>query len=181
MNRKQRRTSEKQIRTENNLAIKNNPIVNNKTEDDPTKQQIINLAKDLKTVFDYTKSLEFKLNLITETLIRVGVASTEDIKETQFLYSKKDETKILKIKQLLSQDLDIEDILRIVEDSPETPGYLRLGIDPVRDLNVNPYELAQFLKDSFSDTSLEEVIKYSKKYGLNESHFGFSKPTGVQP
>lgn len=181
MNRKQRRASEKKMRTETSNISKIIPQATSSDKTDELKNQIINLAKDVKSIFDYTKSLEFKLSLITESLVRTGVMSFEDIKETQFLYSKKEENKNSKIKELLSQDLEISDILEIITDTPETPGYLRLNIDPVKDLNVNPYELAQFLRDSAEGVSLDEVIKYSKRYGLNESHFGISSPKNIQP
>jgi hypothetical protein len=181
MNRKARRIDSKKNKGNNILDDKINLPSNPKPNNDENNQKILNLAKDLKTVFDYAKSLEFKLSLITETLVKIGIISFEDIKETQFLYSKKEENKQIKIKQLLSQDLDIEELLNIVTDTPETPGYRRLGIDPIKDLNVNPYELAEFLKRTLTNLPPDEIVNYSRRYGLNESHFGLSTPANIQP
>lgn len=179
MNRKQRRAMEKKNRKQQK-TVTNSSLKNTSASSAPVDQlnkaieQLNKVTTDIKTIYNYAKSLDTKLTLLTETLIRKEDLSQQDIRETQSLYSIKDVKKQERIKELLGVDLTLEELFSEVREDPDQPGYEKLGIDLVKDLNVNPYELAQFIKDKNPGVPFEEVLKYSGQFGLVEKHFGVS-------
>jgi hypothetical protein len=109
---------------------------------------------------------------LIETFIRKEELSYQDLRDTQSLYSLKEARKEQRIKELLSYDLSIDELFSEIRENPDTPGYDRLGINLVKDLNVNPYELAQYIRDRNKGAASEDILKYAKQFGLSEAHFG---------
>lgn len=178
MNRKNRRASEKKKRLKQKKEVNSTNGENYKidTVDNDKINQIVshlnNSTEDIKKIFNYTKALESKLNLLIETFIRKEELSYQDLRDTQSLYSLKEARKEQRIKELLSYDLSIDELFSEIRENPDTPGYDRLGINLVKDLNVNPYELAQYIRDRNKGAASEDILKYAKQFGLSESHFG---------
>ncbi|MDB4330184.1 hypothetical protein N9948_00455 [bacterium] len=139
----------------------------------PLDQKLNAVNKDLNTIFNHSKSVDDKFNLLINTMERLGFLSREDLKETELVYAMKEQTKLGKIKNLLQSDLTLRESLEAIKESPDLPQYQRLAIDPVRDLNLNPYEIVQLLRDDFPSQSKEELYELgSKEYKLSKMHFG---------
>ena len=141
--------------------------------------QVNNLAQDIQRVLNYSKAIDNHIWMIVETLARKNILTWADVNETERLFVQKDENKKQKVKDILSKDLSIEEILKEIEEDPSLPAYSKLSINPVKDLNLNPFELANYLKEKHPDKSDDDYLKLGKTWGLTLEHFGIKGNTGI--
>jgi len=167
VNRNQRRLQEKQ--NKKSTSVENTSLSSLSS----LEEKLNNINSDLSKIVKYNQNLEFKINVIMETLLRKNILIFDELRETENFYINKPKEKFKKIKELFQKELTLKEILLAIKEDPYSPGYLKFNIDPVLDLNVNPYELAQFLRDEYPDKSNEEVFDIGNKlYNLKKSHFG---------
>lgn len=166
MNRKQRRAQEK-------INKKSNSQVSSPANNTGSTLDIDTVISDMNKVLSYAKSVDLKFTLMMDTLTRIGVCSYKDVKDTEDLYRQRESLRDKRIKELLAEDHTTEEYLDLIKEDVHTPGYARLKIHPVKDLNLNPFEIAQIIKDQHPDKSPEYHIALgSSLYNLNKTHFG---------
>lgn len=170
MNRQQRRQMAKVPMQQQMVSVPN------KSVEYATKTQISTIITDLQTVFNHSKSVNTNVWFLIDTLARKGLITWEDYHETEVLYKQREDKKQLKIKELLEQDLSIEEALQAIAETKNLLGYERLNIHPVKDLNINPNELAFHIKITNPDKTKEEYLELGRKWQLTDVHFGFRKP-----
>lgn len=144
-----------------------------------TRKEMQLLVQDMQKVLNYTKVVDNHVWMLVETLDRKGLLNWSDVNETEALYTEKESKKQDKIKILLEQDLSIPEYLEIIKDDPDLPGYEKLGINPIKDLNLNPYEVGSYLREMYPDMTQEEYLELGKTWSMTLEHFGFkseSKP-----
>lgn len=133
-------------------------------------------VSDLNNILKYTKSIEFKFNILLETVISKNIINFEDLKNTERNFLQKPNIKLEAIKKILKQDLTLEETLLAIKEDSSIPNYKRLNIDPVTDLNINPFEIAQLIRDKNPGASPEEHFNLgSKLYNLKKVHFGLEE------
>lgn len=170
MNRHQRRFQEKQ----NKKSVQSSDTSLDSLSSLEDKLNTLNA--DLSKIVKYNQNLELKINIIMETLLRKNIFIFNDLIETENFYLNKPKEKIKKIKEIFQKELTLKELLLAIKEEPSTPGYRKFSIDPVLDLNVNPYELAQLLRDENPDKTNEEVFSIGNKlYNLKKSHFGLEE------
>ncbi len=133
-------------------------------------------VSDLNNILKYTKSIEFKFNILLETVISKNVINFEDLKNTERNFLQKPNVKLEAIKKILKQDLTLEETLLAIKEDSSIPNYKRLNIDPINDLNINPFEIAQLIRDKNPSATPEEHFNLgSKLYNLKKVHFGLEE------
>lgn len=145
-----------------------------------TMEQINSLVSDLRRVLNYVKLVDNHVWMLVETMNRKNILGWTDVNETEQLYLQKEQKKQAKIKDLLSQSLSVEEYLTAIKDEPTVPGWERLDINPIKDLNLNPFEVALYLKDHHPDMTVDEVLAHYKVWGLGPEHFGIQPETKPQ-
>jgi len=140
-----------------------------------TKKDLQLLVQDMQKVLNYAKLVDNHVWMLVETLDIKGVLNWNDVNDTEALYGEKEKKKQTKIKNLLEQDLTVEEYLEIIKEEPDLPGYKKLAINPIKDLNLNPFEVGIFLKETNPDLSQEEYASLGKTWGMDLEHFGFKK------
>jgi len=138
-----------------------------------TKKEMQLLVQDMQKILNYTKVVDNHVWMLVETLDRKGILNWTDVNATEALYAAKETKKQDKIKILLEQDLSIPEYLEIVKDDPDLPGYEKLSINPIKDLNLNPYEVGLYLREVYPDMSQEEYLELGKAWGMTLENFGF--------
>lgn len=168
MNRHQRRVAEKQ--SKKNLSNLPDSYIEN------LEKKFETAVTDLNNILKYTRNIEFKFNILLETVISKNLINFEDLKNTEKNFLQKPNIKLEAIKKILKQDLTIEETLIAIKEDPSIPNYKRLNIDPVADLNINPFEIAQLIRDKNPDSSPEEHFNLGAKlYNLKKVHFGLEE------
>lgn len=176
MNRHQRRAAEKTQRIES----KNNPINKLSYPKEASKKedtsQINALNSEIQKLLYAYKRIEGKYTLLMDTLCRLNICSIQDLRETENLYLKRDIDKKNKIKSILEKELELEDYIDLVKEADDLPEYLKYRIDLIKDLNVNPYELAHYFKRKHPDKTPEDVYNmYYLRYNFKKEHFSITK------
>jgi len=138
-----------------------------------TRKEMQLLVQDMQKVLNYSKLVDNHVWMLVETLDRKGVLGWSDVNDTEALYGEKEKKKQDKIKVLLEQDLTLPECLAAIKDNPKLPGYEKLDINPIKDLNVNPYELGIYLRDIYPDLSQEKYLELGKTWSMTLEHFGF--------
>jgi len=138
-----------------------------------TRKEMQLLVQDMQKVLNYSKLVDNHVWMLVETLDRKGILDWSDVNDTEALYGEKEKKKIEKVKILLEQDLTIPECLEAVKDDPDLPGYEKLGINPIKDLNLNPYEVGVYLREINPDMSQEEYLALGKPWSMTLEHFGF--------
>ena len=138
-----------------------------------TKKDLQLLVQDVQKVLNYAKLVDNHVWMLVETLDRKGILNWSDVNETENLYTLRDKNKQEEVKRILSLDLSIPEILEVIKESPDKHGYEKFDINPVRDLNVNPYELGAYLRELNPDLSQEGLLSLGKKWGMTLDYFGF--------
>ncbi len=173
MSRLQRRANEKQ----NKKELSKIKITAQSTPDasPPTEDRTDQIVSDLTKVFNYSKNLDQKFTLLVETLSRLGICSWKDLVDTENLFRQKEVVKQLRIKELLKESHTPREYLSLIKEDPSLPGYQKLNIDPVKDLNLNPYEIAQIIRDDYPDKTIEEHLSLGQHlFKLTKAHFGIA-------
>jgi hypothetical protein len=140
-------------------------------------QQNQDLSVLLKKVQEFTqkfsqslgvvyKELNGSMSLLLETMYRSGIIKDEDIENTKQARLKREERRKEAIKKLLESDLDTEEKLHHLSDleKEDVPVYDRLIINPIKDLNLDPYEVFEVLKED--KMSLQEMANLGQKWGI---------------
>jgi len=138
-----------------------------------TRKEMQLLVQDMQKVLNYSKLVDNHVWMLVETLDRKGILGWSDVNDTEALYAKKETKKQDKIKVLLEQDLTLVECLEAVKDDPELPGYEKLDINPIKDLNQNPYEIGVYLREVNPDLTQEEYLALGKSWNMTLEHFGF--------
>jgi hypothetical protein len=176
MNRNQRRRKAKEDKLkkrQQRQQVSNQP--KEETTEDEQSKKIQSLIKDVHNIFNYSKSVDQKVKILVETMNRLGIMGWDDIKDTENLYKDKLEKRKKVIKELLGKDYSVKEYLQAIDEDPKAPGYERMSIHPVKDLNLNPYEVGFYLKEFFPNKSKEEYLKLGGPWDLNEKHLHFPK------
>lgn len=164
-----------------NYFDKNNKFKNNNKEKNDLylselEKKFETIVLDLNNIVKYTKNIEFKFNILLETLFSKSAISIDDIKNTEKMFLKKPTIKLEAIKKILKQDLTLEETLIAIKEDNSIPNYRKLNIDPVLDLNINPFEIAQLIRDKNPKATPEEhYVLGSKLYNLKKYHFGLEE------
>jgi hypothetical protein len=144
MNRQQRRAYEKQMKKAGQAASappgdKLGTMV----------EELNNINAQIVKMVEYNKTVYRTLTIFRETLERKGIVTIDDFKETENLYHKNVAVREQKIKELLSSPLsDDEKIQWCMREANEyRHGYDRFNISPVRDLNISPGIVNEFLSE----------------------------------
>jgi hypothetical protein len=144
MNRQQRRAYEKQMKKAGHAAAtppgdKLGLMV----------EELNNINSQIVKMVEYNKTVYRTLTIFRETLERKGIVTIDDFKETENLYHKNVVVRDQKIKELLSSSLtDAEKIEWCTREANEyRHGYDRFNISPVRDLNIAPPIVNEFLME----------------------------------
>ncbi len=174
--RQQRRRMEREmVKANGKLAQLPNTQQPVQSNDYVTKKDLQLLVQDVQKVLNYAKLVDNHVWMLVETLDRKGLMNWSDVNDTEALYSLREKKKQEKIKNLLEQDLSLPEILESVKEKEDIPGYEKLDINPIKDLNVNPYELGVYLRDVNPDLSKEDYLSLGKSWGMTLEHFGFKK------
>jgi len=167
---------ERDLRKQKGTVASKAPTPTSNSKDEyVTKKELQLLVQDMQKVLNYAKLVDNHVWMLVETLDRKGILGWQDVNDTEGLYAKKEEKKQAKIKDLLEQDLTVDEALEVVKDDPDLPGYEKLGINPIKDLNLNPYEVGIYLKELNPDLTQEEYLELGKPWNMILEHFGFKK------
>ena len=146
----------------------------------PVNQETMETFRKHITVLNHgLKVLDNHMWLLIETLERGGYIKWEDLQETEKIYAELNRKKAEKVKELLAQDLSLSEMMAFIKEDQTKPKLERFNINPVKDLNSNPYEFAQFLMDENPGLAKEQYEKIGKSWGLSLEHFGFKKEGDV--
>lgn len=137
-----------------------------------TEEKLKSIIQDQQKILNFSRYVENKLTLLLETLIRKEVIISNDILDTEELYIKKEENKAIRVKELLSQEKTVQEYLEDIKEDPKLLGFQKLNIHPVKDLNLNPYEVGLTLKETNPNLSNEAYLELGRKWGLGIEHFG---------
>jgi hypothetical protein len=115
-----------------------------------------NIQSQLVKMVEFNKSLFKSVQIVRETLERKGFLTIDDIKDTENLYRVNIENRDKKIKEVLSSDMTDDEKIEMCLQDAETykPGYEKLNLNPVRDLNVAPNVVNDYLIHSKEMTGL---------------------------
>jgi len=145
MNRHQRRAYDKVNRVGSNQAEDNSNVMTTNLK--ALIEDFRNIQSQLVKMVEFNKSLFKSVQIVRETLERKGFLTIDDIRDTENLYKLNIENRDKKIKEILSSDMtDDEKIERCLQDAEiYKPGYEKLNLSPVRDLNVAPNVVNDYL------------------------------------
>lgn len=169
VSRQQRRQMERDMQKKNSV----NTQQDSKDTEYITKKEIQLLVQDVQKILNYVRIVDSRVNMLVETLDRRGIINWGDISRTEALYTLKEKKRQEEIKRILSLDIPIKEILDIIKEIPEKLGYEKLEIDPIKDLNLNPYELGAYLREINPELSQEGLMLLGKKWGMTPENFGF--------
>ncbi len=140
-----------------------------------TPDQFQLIVQDLQRLLNYIKVVDNHVWAIVETMSMKGILKWEDVNQTENLYLIRDKNRKEKIKELLAEDKTVPEYLEAIKEDPNLPGYEKFNIHPIKDLNLNPYEIGAYLKELYPDLTEQEYIGLRKDWNLNGEHFGFKK------
>jgi len=175
--RQQRRKMERDLKKQQGKLSKT-PITP-QTKQDPadadfiTRKEMKLLVQDMQKVLNYSKLVDNHVWMLVETLDRKNILGWTDVNETESLYAQKETKKQEKVKVLLEQDLSLSEYLEAVKEDPDLPGYEKLEINPIKDLNQNPYEIGIYLREVSPDLTQEQYLEMGKPWSMTLEHFGF--------
>lgn len=132
-------------------------------------EDLQNVHEQIQRVTEFQRSLYNSIQLMRETLERKGLMNMEDLKATEDLYRAQKTVKEAKIKELLSSTMtDIEKIeFCLKEFTDYKPGYEKFNLNPVKDLNVSPPVINEYLsQQGFSGNS---YVRYAQLLGVPET------------
>lgn len=147
MSRQQRRAAERQARK---MGINPAQLGVNPQAGAPLQtivDDMRNIQKQLVKMIEFNKTMFRSIQIFRETLERKGFLTVDDIKETENLYKQNMDMRDEKIKELLSSSMSDEEKIEFCLKDAEgyKPGYERLNLSPVRDLNVAPNTVNDYL------------------------------------
>lgn len=177
-NRHQRRALEKQRKKELKKIKKasgNTLVSSPEVKQENSDQKIQTIIQDINKVYRYAKNVENKLNLMMETMQRLNLCGWDDIKHTEELYRIKEVTKQKKVKELLEKDHTLVEYIKAIQELEDIPNYEKLKINLVKDLNINPFEIAQYVKDENPEKNVEQQYILGVTFGLTKEHFGLKQ------
>jgi len=144
MNRQQRRAYEKQMKKAGQAA---KAPAGDKLS--IVLEEIQNINAQIVKMVEYNKTVYRTITLFRETLERKNIVTIDDFRETENLYHKNVAVREQKIKELLSSELSegekIEWCMR--EANEYRHGYEKFNISPVRDLNIAPPMVNDYLTE----------------------------------
>ena len=148
MNRQQRRAYEKQMKKAGQVAQTAQQAQKPETLS-RLLEEIQNINSQVVKMVEFNKTIYRTITLFRETLERKKIVSFEDFKETENLYHKNVKVREDKIKELLSSALsDAEKIEFCMREAHEYKhGYEKFNISPVRDLNIPPPVVNEYLNE----------------------------------
>ena len=97
LEKKQKKEQKKLNKSPNALAVSKNPTT---PQPNSIEQKFNAVANDLNKIYNQNRQVENKLNLLIETMERLGFLGFSDIKETENLYILKEKNKQKRIKNL---------------------------------------------------------------------------------
>ena len=140
-----------------------------------TSEQFQIIVQDLQKVFNYIKVVDNHVWMIVETLARKNVIQWAEVNETEQLYKLREEKRKIKVQELLAEDKTAYEYLEAIKEDPHLPGYEKMNINPIKDLNLNPFEVGAILKEQSPGLEEADYINLSKEWKLTGEHFGFRK------
>jgi len=173
VSRQQRRKMERDLKKQGKLPENSKTTPTLSDTEYVTKKEMKLMVQDMQKVLNYAKLVDNHVWMLVETLDRKGILNWTDVNDTESLYAKKEEKKLERVKNLLEQDLSLPEIMEVIKEDPKTPGYEKLDINPIKDLNVNPYELGIYLREVNPDLTREEYSELGKPLNMTLEHFGF--------
>ena len=163
-NRQQRRALEKQMKK---AGVAAQAPVGDKLS--MVVEELNNINAQIVKMVEYNKTVFRTLTLFRETLERKGLVTIDDFKETENLYHKNVIVREQKIKELLSSALsELEKIEWCMREASEyRHGYDKFNISPVRDLNISPPVVNEYLTEKGYSGS--EYKKWATYLGIPPS------------
>jgi len=168
--RAQRRFEKRKQQKEQKKVIGQSPSDDNSPV---TMRQFKALISDTHKLFEQIKLLDNHIWMILETLERKEILGWSDVNVTEALYLKRNDLKKEKITELLQKEFTTDEFLEEIEEDPKLPGYEKLGINPIKDLNLNPFEVASCLKEANPSLNEKELLTLGKLWAMTPDHFAF--------
>lgn len=152
-----------------------------KTVAQPQQQQlggIERIIEDLQSIHtqiskvtEFQRNLYNSLQLMRETLERKGVMDMSDLRATEEMYHAQVKVKEEKVKDILSSSMsDFEKIDFCMKELTEyKPGYEKYNINPIKDLNVPPPVVNEYL--SLNNYRSGAYMKFAALLGIPESMY----------
>ena len=168
--RQQRRQKEREIAKQ--IVQEAFPTRQPSTKEFVTISDFNKLVADIQKIVNYTKLVDNHVWMLVETLTRKEILNWNDVNDTEQLYLKKEENRKIRIKELLDKNLTAQECVVAVKESESLPGWEKFNINPVKDLNQNPFEIAEVLKETNPEVPAEELVSLYKLWGLTREHFG---------
>jgi len=146
-------------------------------------QQYINqigiLVKEVENITRSIKVLDNHLYMTIEALSEKGLLSWEDVHTVEKRFLKREDIRREKIQELLKTNKSITQILEEIQDPPNAKKYEMLNINPIKDLNLNPFEVAEAIMLKHPNLTDDDYLKMGKRWDIVSQHFGIEKP--VEP
>lgn len=136
---------------------------------DAVLQKLQDFSQKVST-FATTINKEFNgsISLLLETMYRQGILTETDIEATKQARQAREVRRQEKIKEMLESELDTEEKLQEISrlENEDIPVYDKLIINPVKELNLDPYEVFEILKDE--DKTLQEMANLGTKWAIHK-------------
>lgn len=109
--------------------------------------ELQNMQTHIVRIVEFNKQMFRSLQILRETVERKGLIVPSDISEVEELYRRSFDKRQTAIKGTLSSDKSDQDKIEMCLEEVTTykPGYEKLQISPVRDLNVSPAVVNDYL------------------------------------
>lgn len=143
--------------------------------------QIPLLIKEIDRLNKNVSTLDRHLWMVVETLADKDILNWSDVNKTQDRYTLREQKRKQKIQELLESDNTVEEILEEIVEDPNLKNYDKLNINPIKELNLNPNEVAEHLLEKHPDFTKEQYMQLGSKWGLTDKHFGFDKEVDAAP
>jgi hypothetical protein len=141
----------------------------------PARDQVGLLMKEVEGLTKSIKLIDNHIWMLVETLSDKGILNWSDVNEMENKYMEREKQRRTKIQQLLSSDLPADALLSEIEEDPNLKNYEKLSINPTKELNLNPFEVAAYLKEMNPGLTEEQYLGLKKEWGLTPEHFGFKE------
>ena len=172
-------TKSSSSRINRKISSKNNKKQTDNMDATVSLRQFKALVSDAQKLYRQLQLLDKQVFLMMETLSRKGVFGLNDVRETENLFIERDKRRLSRIKELLVADLSPEELIDAIEEDADLPSYERLSINPVQDLNLNPFEVGSIIKERNESLGEEDLLKKASLWGLTPEHLGL-KSTGSE-
>jgi len=178
-----RKQKREQLKKQQKLAkarAKNPDVVNQLKQQtqqasQQASQQLQLLIKEVDGLTRSIKLIDNHLWMIVETLSDKGIMEWSDVNQMEQNYMDRERKRRAKIKELLASDMPLDALMEEIEEDPNEKRYKKLDLNPIKELNQNPYEVGSYLYEKHPGLTNEEYLALGKKWELTLEHFGIAE------